>query len=811
MRSLLTITCCAGGLVAQQFATFTGRVSPELPQAAWTVVALGDSDNDGDQDAAVNGPTSFSVLRQGPNATWTTFDLLPNVITAAHWVDFDGDGDRDVLVGATGGGFPVPYGIVRNNGGVFTWLGQSPSFLPGSTNTCTTGDVNGDLLPDAVLGTTTGVQVGRNLGNAVIGNPTIVSQLPNARPELFDRDGDGDLDMVIASPSGAALLNNHLGTFTAVGSFTATGIDAACADFDGDGRIDIAFANGNTIDVLWNQPTGWLLQPAVIPNSGPAYEVLVGDLDEDGDPDLVVRSQYTVDWARNDGNHSFTRLTALRYAGLIGVSTVALGDGASRGATDVVAVFANSQVRTLYGAAPQPFHDPQIQPGPLGTNSYYPDEVALGDLDADGLVDVVSPGDREFLHNDGRGRFSRRGIPGARTNYRSGWIADFDGDGDQDLVLGNAGGTTPPYVPLQRFANDGLGNLTAVQDVALGTHSYAVRVGDVNGDGAIDMLTPAGNGQLVLILNVGNGTLVDAGLLPGLPPMASANDFVFADLDGDGDRDLLAGQSGNTLPVLHNNGQGAFSIAAALPITPGLYVWRRGAADLDGDGDMDFVINESGASVWFRNLGGGAFTRVDGAFPAGCGFSRLQFVDIDEDGDLDILTGDAPCTLVVNAGNGVFQDGSALLSAVTGLGMQIADLDEDGDVDLLTQIGSAWQRFDNRMRSALSLQRVQPGGSMQVRFFVRPQAPIANSLVLPLAALAAGPSTAFPDVRGRLLLSPASSVALPLLATPTGTATSSLAIPPAVALIGVTLHVQGLVVVPTGFELTNVVDEVVLP
>src|SRR4030095_4130148 len=185
-----------------------------------SMLALADCDGDGDQDVAANplssGPatSSFVVLREGPARTWTTIQTtVPNVISAAVWTDFDGDGDRDVLVGANSPFGGVPFGILRNDGATFTWLGQSPSVLLGTVTRCLAADVNGDSLPDAVLGVTTGVQGGRNLGNNTIGPPGVPATLPNARPDLFDRDGDGDLDLVVASTAGVRLFDNTAGTF----------------------------------------------------------------------------------------------------------------------------------------------------------------------------------------------------------------------------------------------------------------------------------------------------------------------------------------------------------------------------------------------------------------------------------------------------------------------------------------------------------------------------------------------------------------------------------------------------------------------
>jgi hypothetical protein len=815
MLRSLPLFVLASGLVAQQFAPYGGRTPAEVPAGPWSVMALADCDGDGDQDAAVNDPFGnlFAVLRRGPGDTWTTTGLLPGIVTAAAWADFDGDGDLDVLVGATGTPAAAPFGMFRNDGATFTWRGQAPSVLAGTIDRFAIGDVDGDLLPDVVAGMTTGVQMVRNLGNTTFGAATVVTSQSNARPALFDRDGDGDLDLVVASATAVQLFDNVAGVFVPSGSTLPTGTagsDVVAGDLDGDTRLDLALAHGGTVDVLWNQATGWLLAAAVVPAGDAVREVLGGDLDRDGDRDLVVRTAMAADWLQNDGNGGFTRLPALRYGAPWHLTGLALGDAAARGACDVVGAFADGQVRTLYGNAPQPFLDPQALPAWAGQSGNYPGELAVGDVDGDGRVDMVSPRDCEVLHDDGRGRFSRRPIAGARPDYHEAWLADLDGDGDLDLVLGTQSTPMPPVAPLQRFVNDGLGNFTPVQDITMFAALHGFRFGDVDGDGDVDMLCP-NSGSVQWYRNTGNGTLFNNGPLLSVQTQALGNELVFADLDGDGDRDIVCGHTNSTLPVFLNDGSGTFTAVGSLPLTSGTYAWNTREADLDGDGALDIVVNESGTLVAFHNNGSAGFTRTTGAFPAGGGGGWLEFVDVDEDGDLDLETGGAPHRLLVNDGTGVFSGGNALLWSTSFGRPRFADVDEDGDVDMVALIDGAWRRVLDRTHGAESTQVVRAGGPMQVRFFVQPQAPVPGALVLPLASIGPGPSTAFAGLRGRLLL-PSSLVVLGAVDASTGTAMAGFQLPPLPGLLGLDLCVQGLVIgpgLPAGF--TNVVDERILP
>lgn len=812
----LSFFALVSGLAAQQFAPSGGRTPAELPAGQWSLLALADCDGDGDQASAANDSftNQFVVLRRGAGSSWTSLPLFPGYITAAAWADFDGDGDLDLLVGATGSPAPAPFGILRNDGATFPWLGQAPSALSGSIRRFAIGDVDGDLRPDVVMGLATGVQMVRNLGSNTFGNATVLSNGSEGRPALFDRDGDGDLDLAIASAAGVSLFDNSGGVFAPSSSMLPAGTagsEVAAADFDGDGRVDLAFAHGGTIDLLWNQSTGWVLAAGAVPAGDSLQILLCGDLDRDGDADLAAGTQTEADWFRNDGNGAWSRLPALRHGTPWNLAALALGDAAARGARDLVGAFGDGQVRTMYSAAPQPFLDPQALPAPAGPSTNNQGTLVVGDVDGDGRPDMISPMGREVLHDDGRGRFSRRPIPGARPGYQEGWLADLDGDGDLDLVLGSTNTPQPPFVPLQRFVNDGLGNFTPAQDIPIvGLDGF--RFGDLDGDGDVDMIAPTSFGRVAWFQNVGNGTLIDSGALPSIPGGTIANALVFEDFDGDGDRDLVGTQVGSTLPVYFNNGQGVFTANGSLSLTPSLYAWDVQAADLDGDGAIDVAVLESGALAWFRNNGTGSFTRVAGAFPAGSIGNGFAFADIDEDGDLDLDCGGTPQRLLQNDGSGHFTGANSLLWSPVFGQARFADIDEDGDVDFLAKTNNGWLRVIDRVRAAETLQVVRPGGAVQVRFFVQPQAPVAGAMVATMASIGPGPSTSFAGIRGRFLLNPATTVVLGLEDASSGTVTSGFVVPALPGLLGLDLCMQGLAFGPgltTGF--TNVVDERILP
>ena len=123
----------------------------------------------------------------------------------------------------------------------------------------------------------------------------------------------------------------------------------------------------------------------------------------------------------------------------------------------------------------------------------------------------------------------------------------------------------------------------------------------------------------------------------------------FVDLDGDGDLDLVVGEINGTLRSFANDGAGRFiaQTGAANPFN-GIDVGFNSApsfADLDGDGDLDLVVGESSGTLRsFANNGAGGFSALTGAANPFDGldvgsYSAPSFVDLDGDGDLDLVVG----------------------------------------------------------------------------------------------------------------------------------------------------------------------------
>jgi hypothetical protein len=283
---------------------------------------------------------------------------------------------------------------------------------------------------------------------------------------------------------------------------------------------------------------------------------------------------------------------------------------------------------------------------------------------------------------------------------------------------------------------------------------------------------------------------------------------VLADFDGDADLDLAFQQTPASLRVFLNSGIGGFWAIPTGPSTSSPIYTAR-AADVDADGDTDLVATEGYFPALFRNHGAGGLLRVPNAFPF-LAMADLEFVDIDEDGDLDIVCGGNFTSLLTNDGTGQFQDASSLMGINSLPQPQLLDFNDDGDTDVCAGF-DAWYVYSRRRLAAETFEVARPGGQLVVSFLVKPLTPTSLPILAVLASLGPGPSTGLAGIRGRAQLDPLTAVLIAPIVIPTSTATVPMAIPPLASLIGTRVSVQGLVFDGPSVAFTNVVDEIILP
>lgn len=308
-------------------------------------------------------------------------------------------------------------------------------------------------------------------------------------------------------------------------------------------------------------------------------------------------------------------------------------------------------------------------PNPPATDTLDADFI---DVDGDGDLDIflaegtASPAPRPNLLfiNDGSGHFSDQTfarLPPTPANSTEVDAADVDGDGDLDLFVANLGAN-------QLLINDGNGffsdasatNLPPADPNFLNDISAEARFADVDGDGDADILVsnenpfdPASGGQNRLLLNDGTGVFTDetVGRLPAVIDQTSG--FAVGDIDTDGDLDLIVVNIGSNR-VLLNDGSGFFAdeTAALHPGDPGRSSRKGVLGDIDGDACLDLVVGNSRAEpneLWLGDCDG-FFTDGSSKMPAdNATTTDIDLADVDGDGDLDVY--------VTNAGQFLFGHG----------------------------------------------------------------------------------------------------------------------------------------------------------
>ncbi|MEZ6002852.1 MAG: VCBS repeat-containing protein [Planctomycetota bacterium] len=332
-------------------------------------------------------------------------------------------------------------------------------------------------------------------------------------------------------------------------------------------------------------------------------------------------------------------------------------------------------------------------------------ELEVADFDGDGDGDVLIGGFQTTLISWFEN--SQGGLPfighilASVNNAILTAACDVDGDGDPDIVTAWAG-STPTAVWLQ---NDGTGNGWASHPIpAPPFNAYLLdgaRFADFDGDGDLDMVVGASSqsaGEMVLVY-ANNGSGFQSPVL--IAYVNTHGQIAVGDLDGDGDLDLiLPGPQMGTIPWKRNDstpGNLVFTSTGSVPVCQGPV-----PADLDGDGDLDLMLVFGGSVGWSENLGSASFGPVQVLIPAhpapGSAFYyEAQGADVDGDGDADLVVCMRPSntnsfdTLVriavfENLGNGSLGPRVDLRNGnldQASIGMGIGDLDQDGDVDVI--------------------------------------------------------------------------------------------------------------------------------
>ncbi|MFT7464748.1 MAG: hypothetical protein ACI9EF_003107, partial [Pseudohongiellaceae bacterium] len=220
------------------------------------------------------------------------------------------------------------------------------------------------------------------------------------------------------------------------------------------------------------------------------------------------------------------------------------------------------------------------------------------------------------------------------------------------------------------------------------TGLFDVALADLDLDGDLDLIGAYGTHTLLVSLNDGTGAFVPTA---GLPVSENAIDVTCGDLENDGDLDAMLTTLGVVL-FLETLGDGTFQESSPLGGFVDDNITAAVVADLDGDSDLDLVTaTPDGIQSIYVAMGNQIFPIQFGVFPAGPAPSTLELFDIDLDGDLDSLVAsnqDSTLRILRNNGSGYFSPAQVLTTASPVMAMAIGDVDGDGRADVITVTGS---------------------------------------------------------------------------------------------------------------------------
>lgn len=689
----------AGATVGQALAWYaspggTKQVISEL--GGWsTDAAVGDIDQDGDQDVVISawyrddqGIEWFE--NPGGEGSWTHHPIGPPQAHDIELVDLDLDGDLDIITRLQEG----------DGDAVQVWRQDSPQEWQRTEITegvptgegLAAGDIDGDAYPDIVVNGLWFANPRDILGGTWTGYPyTTAWTDPDTRIAVGDINRDGRPDIAL-TPSEIAGEFYHVSWFESPADPKSTtewvehivdpNVETVLhslqlADIDKDGDLDLVTAKmlqgAAPADVSLyinvgtaGRGTEWSRQ--VIATTG-SHSLKAADFDLDGDVDL-----FGANWSDDD--------TVYLYR----------NDLNQRLPLD------NWTRRVIDESRPW--------------NAVF---ISGGDVDGDGLADVITGG--WWYRNPGTpdGAWTRNAIGDPLNNMAA--VYDYDSDGDLD-ILGTpwaGSGADPSFVWAN---NDGAGQFEILDNVPAGEGDFlqGVAVGRFTIDGPIETALSwhDGTGNGVQMLTTSAAPASEAWSWRRLSDADQSEQLSAGDIDRDGDLDLLLGTE------WLRNSAGTYSASVLFSTTE--QPDRNRLGDINRDGRLDAVVGFLGISTpaklaWYEQGADPLEPWAEHVIATVVGPMSLDVADLDLDGDLDVVIGehnlDQPDTarvIVFENGDGA---GGTWASHVVYTGdehhdgTQLVDIDNDGDLDIVS-IGWGHSRVllyqNNAMESGVKIQ-----------------------------------------------------------------------------------------------------------